>query len=243
MPQARAGAGPGEGEVGLWLLDPGAADARCLQACEQALAPDERERAARFLAEDARRQFVLARSLLRYALSCCARVPRGEWTFGANGHGKPHVVRPAEAASLCFNVSHTHGLVACAVARELPLGVDVERCDRRADLAGLANQLFAASERARFEALPAADARDYFFSIWTLKEAYVKALGVGLSHPLASVAFELDGASAARCSDTGTPWQFLRLQPTAAHKLALAVPAARSPRLALAWVPPVALTV
>lgn len=238
MPGARTGTGPAEGEVGLWLLDPDAADASCLQGCEHALAPDERERAARFLAAEARRQFVLARSLLRHALSCCAPLAPGEWVFGVNGHGKPYVARPAGAMSLSFNVSHTRGLVACAVARDLPLGVDVERCDRRADLAGLANQLFAASERARFEALPAADARDYFFSIWTLKEAYVKALGVGLSHPLESVAFELDGASGARCSDTGTPWQFLRCKPTAAHDLALAVQASRPPRLALAWVSP-----
>lgn len=223
------------GEVRLWLVDSGGATASELRACEQWLSPDERQRAARVISSEARRQFVLARALLRRALSYCASVPPTQWVFTPDAFGKPHVAEPA-GAHLSFNVSHTRGLAVCAVAQDGEVGVDVEHGSRTLDLPGLAGQLFSAREMERFESLEPQAARDYFFAIWTLKEAYLKARGVGLSQPLGSVSFELAGADGAQCSDTDRPWHFVRSQPTRAHVLALCTALPQPPRVTPAWV-------
>lgn len=223
----------------LWLLDPQGVDEAQLRACEAALAADEQQRAQRFLVESARRQFVMARALLRHALSRQAQVAPRDWIFGANPFGKPHVAHPEHARLLSFNVSHTHGLVACVVAPPgVEVGIDVECRARELDFPGLAEQLFSAQERTRLAQLEGESAREYFFAIWTLKEAYTKARGTGLRYPVESVTFELDGASGVRCSDRATPWQFLRLRPTAMHTMAVAVQATHPPECSLTWVSP-----
>ncbi|MDO8387766.1 MAG: 4'-phosphopantetheinyl transferase superfamily protein [Polaromonas sp.] len=228
-------------EVRLWLIDSSRATVGELQACEQSLSPDEQQRAGRFISSEARRQFVLARALLRRALSCCTGVPPAQWVFAQDPYGKPHVAEPA-GVPLSFNVSHTRGLAACAVTDGGAVGVDVEHRGRTLDLPGLARQLFAAREMEHFESLEPQGARDYFFAIWTLKEAYLKARGVGLSHPLEAVSLELAGANGARCSDTDQPWHFLRSQPTRAHVLALCTALPQSPHVTTAWVSAVELS-
>src|SRR5262249_28670043 len=148
--------------------------------------------------------------------------------FAADTHGKPFVQAPTTPPPLRFNLSHTDGLVACVVARGLDVGVDVEDVGRRCDVLGLARSCFAADEVAHLERLPAAARPDAFFDFWTLKEAYVKARGLGLALPLKEFAFELrdDGQARARFTSAGEDpahWQFARLRPTVRHRLAVAV--------------------
>ncbi|QEG01706.1 4'-phosphopantetheinyl transferase psf-1 [Stieleria maiorica] len=118
------------------------------------------------------------------------RVAPQEIRFGIGRHGKPQVERPAEAM-VPFNIAHTDGLVLCGVA-DPPVdlvGVDVESIHRRTSNE-LAQRYFAAPEVQFLESQPI-DRQQYFFlRIWTLKEAFIKAIGTGLYTPLSDFAFE-----------------------------------------------------
>jgi 4'-phosphopantetheinyl transferase len=233
------------GQVDVWLtaLSKVAEDeARCY---ERLLSADEAERSRRFLVEHARRQFLVGRALLRTTLSRYADVAPEAWRFEMNRYGRPDIAEPAEWRGLIFNLSHTDGLVACAVGRDCELGVDVENLDRTVDVMELAPSVFAPAEIASLERAPAETRRDLFFSYWTLKESYIKARGLGISLALDGFWFDLAGAAPAlhcsgRCPDDPARWRFRQHRPTLGHKLALAVaaPAAATPDLRFQWVIP-----
>ncbi|MFD1330382.1 4'-phosphopantetheinyl transferase family protein [Methylopila musalis] len=221
--------------IDLWLAVPSAPGSED-EADLHLLSDDERERWRRFVAPGARAQFLAARLLLRRTLSRYHAAPPEAWRFAAGAHGRPHVAEPV-GAGLEFNLSHTDGLVALAVSREREVGVDVENVSRVLDTEALAPAVFAPPEAAAFAATAPADRLETFFALWTLKEAYAKARGLGLSLPLDSFAFDLAGAAPAlhvtdRCPDDPARWRFWRLRPTPSHALALAAPARmRPPRL------------
>src|SRR5262249_1633095 len=124
--------------------------------------------------------------------------------------------RPELAAShppLRFNLSHTHGLVACVVARAA-CGVDVESLGT-ADHDELAPSVLAPTELADYRALPDTERRERLLEIWTLKESYLKGIGLGLSRPLDSVAFT-DFGTEPRCNDPA--WRFRSARVTARHR-------------------------
>jgi 4'-phosphopantetheinyl transferase len=193
------------------------------------LSDDERQRADRFVNAADRRTYTLAHALARTALSAHAPTPPTEWRFDLNPYGCPSVVdAQAGTPRLSFNLSHTAGLVAVAIARGRPVGVDVERVDRRVS-DGVAERYFAPAEVAALHALPAAEQPRAFFDYWTLKEAYIKARGLGLAIPLDAFAFTLrppqlptvgfvDGFD-----DRADRWQFWQEWPTPAHRLSLAI--------------------
>jgi len=206
---------------------------------------EELERLQRFLVPDARDQFLVARALLRTVLSRYADVPFQEWSFGANAYGKPHVLSPNCGIDLKFNLSHTKGLVACAVNRNYELGVDVENVHRDLDYLRLAPSVFESTEVLTLQHTPHDAQRNYFYSLWTLKEAYIKARGMGLSIPLDAFWFNLEGDTShiffsERCPDKALHWQFVRFEPTPDHKLALAVPAGMNRQITtnLHWIVP-----
>ncbi len=155
----------------------------------QLTTPDENERMARFVFERDRWQFLITRALVRTMLSRYATVAPADWRFITNEYGRPEVLdRPAGVADLRFNLSHTDGLIACAVTVGREVGVDVERITRAVthDIPG---RFFAPREVADLRALPEHDQPRVFFDYWTLKEAYIKARGMGLSLPLSDFAF------------------------------------------------------
>ena len=128
-----------------------------------------------------------------------------------------------------FSLSHTRGLVVCAVALHDAVGVDVE-CDR-ANLApmDLAHCFFAPAETERLAELPPDQQRAAFFELWTLKEAFVKARGVGLAMPLADFSFLLsdDGSATISFAQPGEErpdqWQFTRLRLGSRYQAAVAI--------------------
>src|SRR5690606_22118977 len=105
-------------------------------------------------------------------------------------YGRPEV---AAEHALAFNVSHTHGLIALGVSRQGVLGVDVESLLRPAR-PELAENLFAPAEHEDLQRLPPEQRGLRFYEYWTLKEAYIKARGMGLSLPLDKFAFGFPGA-------------------------------------------------
>jgi len=189
----------GSSDVHVWVRDTERLDRAALEAMSTVLSPDERARRDRLLVEHARREFIGAHHLVRQALSRYANVAPDAWAFDAEPRGKPFIRHPiveAPADRLTFNLSHARGFVACAIARGRTIGVDVERSDRLSDTEPLARRFFSAVEYDAMAALDA-DARHARFTLlWTLKEAFLKAIGDGLTRPLSETTFELgrDGA-------------------------------------------------
>ena len=193
------------------------------------LSPDEHDRMARLVFERDRRRFLLTRALVRSTLSRYANVPPAGWSFIANVHGRPEILdRPLGVPDLRFNLSHTDGLIACAVTIGREVGVDVEHIGRRLthDVAG---RFFAPREVSDLKRLPDDEQHRVFFDYWTLKEAYIKARGFGLALPLADFAFQLSPSAPPRISfepsleDDPATWQFFQDWPTPQHRLGLAI--------------------
>lgn len=148
-----------------------------------ALSPEERERAASFrFARDGRR-FALRRGWLRHLLAEETGVAPDALRFAVGAHGKPHL--PA-VPHLHFNLAHSAG-VALATIGDVPLGCDIEACDPAKADPPVAERLFSPAERASLAPLSGPAWTATFFDIWVRKEAYVKAIGTGLSTPLQSV--------------------------------------------------------
>lgn len=219
----------GVGEVrAFWLL---AAEAPP-EAHADALAwmsSEERRRHDRFAFEHSRAEHRLTRWLVRATLSRFAPVEPGAWRFVPNAHGRPEIAGPETRFGLRFNASNTRGLVAVAVARDHDVGVDVEETSRPPALE-MAPRYFAPREVAALDALPASERAERFWAHWTLKEAYIKARGMGLALPLDAFAFDVDTdpvrvAFDPRVADDPARWAFSRHAPTPRHRLALAVPA------------------
>ncbi len=174
---------------------------------EATLSADERARHARFRFERDRTTFLIARALLRHLLGAAlARAP-DTLSFAYDDYGKPTSTDP-EAPY--FNVAHCDGLVAVALSHDARIGVDVElTLPERAALEA-ARAHFAPCEIRTLDTAPAAQRHDVFFRLWTLKEAYVKARGQGLSIPLDSFMFALESSPPGfRCTgDDATTWRF-----------------------------------
>lgn len=200
-----------------------------LDAYRAFLSEDEHARMARFVFDRDRRAFLLTRALVRTMLSRYASIAPTGWRFIANAHGRPEILdRPAGVPDLRFNLSHTEGLIACAVTIGREVGVDVEHINRHLthDVAG---RHFAPREVSDLKRLPEDEQRRVFFDYWTLKEAYIKARGFGLALPLGDFAFTLNPPKPPRISfepsldDDPETWQFLQGWPTPQHRLGLAV--------------------
>jgi 4'-phosphopantetheinyl transferase len=165
----------------VWMASLDVSDA-VLDDLFTVLSADERSRASRFVFERDRRAHIAAHGLLRYLLSDYTALPPAGLRFMEGPRGKPALAEDAEG--LEFNLSHTAGFACFGITRGAPIGVDVERIRPLDDLDTLARHNFAPSEVEELETL-AGDCRvTGFFNCWTRKEAYVKAVGDGLSCPL-----------------------------------------------------------
>jgi 4'-phosphopantetheinyl transferase len=225
-----------------------ALDARAVERCLPLLSSEERARYLRFHFEHDRHSYLAAHALTRAVLAPLAGLPAPELQFEAAAHGRPELCQPAAGPRVRFNLSHTRGLVACAVALEHAVGVDVEHVERRTDIDQLAPAVFSERERAELGALSGAEKRARFFQLWTLKEAYIKAVGKGLSLPLRSITTELPASEqprlcfAAPLSDDGKDWWLDVHAPRPSHMLAVALNVAPPVRAAIRewspWVSP-----
>ncbi len=145
------------------------------------LSADERARAARFLHIPSRNQFVTTRTALRLILADYLTCDPTDLNFTFGPHGKPTLLDPPQPP-LFFNVTHSHELALIAVGRRGEVGVDVEHLrDVKDDLA-LAERFFAPPEVAVLVSLPLPERRVAFFNAWTRKEAFLKAVGKGISY-------------------------------------------------------------
>jgi 4'-phosphopantetheinyl transferase len=152
---------------------------------------DERRRAARFVFGRHRVQFVAAHTMMRAALGRLCGQPPQSLRFVADAHGKPSLWLGNAPAALSFNLSHTEGLVGLAATRApgLAIGFDLEPLARKIDL-GVADRFFAPYEVAWLAGLAASARTEGFLRLWTLKEAFIKATGKGLTQDLTAFWFD-----------------------------------------------------
>lgn len=174
-------------EIHVWLA-PLEQPVECVQQFLTTLAPDERERAARFYFEKDRRHFIVARGILRALLGGYLQVPASSLHFTYNPYGKPILDLPDRSPALSFNLSHSHEMALYAFTYGREIGADIEYMRPLAfdEYLQLAQHHFSPRECATLRALPAAERKQAFFNCWTRKEAYIKARGKGLSLPLDS---------------------------------------------------------
>ncbi|MGB5599821.1 4'-phosphopantetheinyl transferase superfamily protein [Thiothrix litoralis] len=152
----------------------------------------ELARATTFKFPKDRELYVAAHIFLRQTLSQYAPVSPADWQFDTNAYGKPFIINSGYQW-LQFNLSHTQGLIACAVSHGLPVGVDVERCKPLSDLDALCRYTLSPLEAYDVLSISNTEQRARrFFTYWTLKEAYIKARGIGLSLPLQQFTFVQD---------------------------------------------------
>jgi 4'-phosphopantetheinyl transferase len=216
-------------EVHVWLLFADMVkEPRLLSTYEMLLSPEERARRARYKFEHSRREYLLTRALVRTTLSRYAPVAPRAWTFRQNEYGCPSIAA-AEHAWLRFNLSNTAGLIACAVVREREVGVDVEEVTRPGETVTIADRFFSPLEFEALRRLPEEAQRARFFDYWTLKEAYIKARGMGLAIPLDQFSFLLDEAPPIRVAfdprlgDDAASWQFEQFALSPRHQTSAAV--------------------
>jgi 4'-phosphopantetheinyl transferase len=189
----------GPDEVHVWrvLLDSSPEE---LDRLLGGLAADERARAERFRVERARAEFVAARAALRGILGLYHSSDPVRPAFRLGPQGKPSLA--GADPTLHFNLSHSHGLALVAVTRLGEVGVDVEQVRPLDTMLELAERYFAAAEVQALFALPPQVQPEAFFNGWTRKEAFLKAVGVGLSYGLDRVELTLT---------PGVPARFLRI--------------------------------
>jgi 4'-phosphopantetheinyl transferase len=189
------------------------------------LTESERVRYTRFVHDDDRWMFlvgrVMARALVGRALGCAPT----EWRWREGPHGRPEIDEPG--VTWRFNVAHSAGLVACVLADGHDVGVDVEDLERRGISPGFARRYLSPGEVADVEAQPAEVQQERLLTYWTLKEAYLKARGLGVSVPLSDIEFTLSTSGPrigflGTLAGTATNWHFHLARPTPRHLMAVA---------------------
>ncbi len=190
------------------------------------LSDDERNRSARFRFEKGRRRFVVARGALRELLGRYLSADPGDVRFVYNAFGKPEL-HPSFGDRLKFNLAHAGDLALIAIARDADVGVDVECIEGRGEssYADVAQNFFSATEVDALRRVPRDLYDQAFFSCWTMKEAYVKGCGAGLTIPLTSFAVPIStdlAPAAVRCGR----WSLFALRPAPGYVGAVAVSAA-----------------
>jgi 4'-phosphopantetheinyl transferase len=187
------------------------------------LSDAEKQKCAAFHLEKHRNEYALSHAMLRLVLSEYAPVRPEEWQFSTGKWGKPEICGPALDTPLWFNLSHTDGFAACVAGRVRQLGVDVENMKRMTPCEELASRFFAAVEYEYLKNLPLDLQREAFFRIWTLKEAYIKAEGKGLSIPLDSFHFRFSDEVTLELNGEFTPggWGFFEFQPASDYRISI----------------------
>lgn len=213
--------------VTIWYLDPARITAtKSIETLKTWLSNIETERMKRFHHAKHQHAFLISHALKRVALANVLGLDPAELEFGLGSHGRPFLMGAAQH-SLQFNLSHTDGLVALAVSLDAYVGLDVESLTRKIPETAFAARFFTPPEHDDILAYEQTPNSHRLLEYWTLKEAYIKAEGLGISIGLDTFYFDLSQnqphiqyTPAAR--PPSHPWQFIQIKPTPHHLMALA---------------------
>ena len=173
-------------EVKVWTAR-APTDETALAKLAAEISPDERERAKRFAVNEPRHEFIFGHAVLRQLLGACLNIEPSSLIFGRQPHGKPFLLQPKGGHDPGFNLSHSGGMIAIALAWEREVGVDIEYIHGLEEYWDLAPRIFSPRELFELRSLPAPQQRAAFFNGWTRKEAWLKATGEGLTDSLSAI--------------------------------------------------------
>ncbi|HEB28986.1 MAG TPA: 4'-phosphopantetheinyl transferase superfamily protein [Porticoccus sp.] len=215
-----------DNEVHIWSVDTSCVSPELIAGYRALMSAQELERNGRYRFEHSRHTDCVARALVRTVLSRYVDKAPTEWTFAKGEHGKPELTHSPQP--LRFNLSHSGDYVVCAVSWQKDVGLDIEYIERKNDVLAIADRFFSKPELTDLFALPSARQEDRFFDYWTLKEAYMKAHGQGISLGLGNFSFKLDDSDAIGVSfadkleDNPADWCFRLFYPVPKYSMALA---------------------
>lgn len=218
-------------------------DAATLTPLTLLLDATEQQRLASFKHDETRLQFLVGHALLRHALSRTVRPrhPPSAWQFTQTPSGRPILATPHNNTGAQFSLSHTRSLIVCSVTHGCDIGIDVEFIHDRRHLDALATRVLTRNEQATLQAARPEHRLPTFYQFWTLKEAVLKAAGVGLTIAPARLEFSLKHGQEPELlqipAQLGQPadWTFRCFQPTPSHACALALRLPPTSRVQIAW--------
>ena len=216
------------GEIHVWRVSLAQTES-CLQSLQQTLSTDERTKADRFRFPKDRSQFIVSRGALRAILSRYLNISSHILRFDYNPYGKPSLIVAQGGNTLRFNLSHSRGLALIALTKNRDIGVDIEGINPNFSCLEIAEKFFSPLENSVLRSLPEHLQATAFFTCWTRKEAYIKAVGKGLSIPLNQFDVSLaPGEPAALLNVEGNPeeaskWSLIELFPSSDMVAAVAV--------------------
>lgn len=211
-------------QVHLWLTWVDQAIAQVPQL-RQILSADEQARADRFHFERDRHRFTISRGRLRQILSRYLNTSAEQIQFCYGIHGKPSLAGSLANTGLQFNLAHSGEVVLCGVTRDRQIGVDVEQIRPLPKVHQLAERCLSPQEQNSLTNSNSPE--ETFLTYWTCKEAYLKAIGSGLSQPMDQIEFALiprvQLQKVLGSSETANLWSLQLLDLSASYKAALAV--------------------
>jgi 4'-phosphopantetheinyl transferase len=219
---------PNTGEAHLWFACCEDFGPETLEAVFRWLSSDERLQHDRLHRSEDRRRYLIGRVLTRGLLSSYLQQDPRTLRFVHTEHGRPELESQPKGSSLSFNLSHASGMVACCITSGHSVGVDVEDVNRPVAALPIATRFFAPIEAEDLRTCADDARRRRFFEYWTLKEAYVKAKGEGLSIPLNQFWFLLDRSTPrvafdASMGDNPDDWQFECVEPMQRYLIGIAI--------------------
>ena len=227
-------------EIHVHLLDDRKVNSSDLIAAfERLLTPEEIEKRCQFKFPEHRHQYLVTRALVRSTLTgYFPRTAPADWRFIATEYGRP-MIKGVNRNIFDFNVSHTEGCIVLVVSAGRSPGVDVERNKQTTDFLEIAQRFFTGSEYRYLKDQPVEARQRCFLDLWTLKEAFVKANGLGLSLRLNDFAFDLrrNGRLGFKnnildCAQKAS-WKFWAIDFSSEYALALAIDASVRPKVRL----------
>lgn len=209
--------------VHVWRISLSAESAHLIQL-RSVLSEAEKARAQRFRTPQLHDRFIAAHAALRHILAQYTQQTASELQFSFSPYGKPSLI---SETGLAFSLSHSEAWALCAVTLRRAVGVDIEFVRALPDMEALARRFFSIREQTMFFTLADADKPLGFYRCWTRKEAFIKALGTGLAHPLDSFDVSLRPDEEARFIEirtpTDAPWSLIHLEPAPGYVGAVAV--------------------
>jgi 4'-phosphopantetheinyl transferase len=205
--QPEQGYGLGAQDIHIYCLDIRRFTADHYTDAERVMSSAERERAQKFVR--GKESYIASRWLLRKVLARYSNLPPKMVEFLRTDKGKPYLPR----SNIHFSLSHSGHWAMLAVANAELIGIDIEAVGTTRDLIGIAESYYHPHEFARLQTLPGVAQSDYFYRLWTLKEAFFKAMGTGISAGLEKISFDLaddniNAQIAAVLNEDGDEWQF-----------------------------------
>ena len=200
-----------------------------IQKLATTLSSEEHKRAYRYRFEKDKIHFILSHGILRTLIGHYISKPADQLEFVREDHGKPRLRNEFGKQSIHFNFSRSGTIALYAFTRDQEIGVDVEKIRNVSDMELIVQHYFSKREKSEFFTLPECEKKTAFFNCWTRKEAYIKAIGTGLSHPLDEFDVSLNPREPPKLlgikgdSEVVSQWEIFGFTPSSGYVAAIAI--------------------